>query len=159
MTPATLRSVSPAECSRFQPDETGWSNDERHRHTAVRALQAGLIVLPAAGVVALDAYYRHDESGRVIATITAIPAGAILGGWLGLTLSRMRPREAMAVADSSLRRPLNGALVGIVTGIAAATAGSLLTYNLTANSPGGRVAVTSASMAIISVFAISIAWD
>jgi hypothetical protein len=150
--------VSPADCGRFHPDETGWSNDERHQHTAFQALQAGLIVLPAAGIVALDAYYRHDESGRVLATISAIPAGALLGGWLGMTLAHAAQGGRGRGGGAHYGDPY-GVLVGIVAGIAGATAGSLLTYSLTAHSPGGRVAVTSASMAVISVFAISIAWD
>jgi hypothetical protein len=150
--------VSAADCSRYQPDETGWANDERRRHTAFRALQAGLVVLPAAGIVALDTYYRHDESGRVIATISAIPGGAILGGWLGLKLADAVQGGGGGGGGAHYGDPY-GVLVGVVTGIAGATVGSVLTYNLTAHSPGGRVGVTSASMAIISVFAISIALD
>jgi uncharacterized membrane protein YeaQ/YmgE (transglycosylase-associated protein family) len=146
------------ECSRFQPAETSWNRDRERREAGLRALRVALVTLPAAGVIAADAYYRNQESGRVVATISAGVGGALLGGWLGIQAADAAQGGSGSGGGAHYGDRI-GFFVGLATGIAGATAASLLTYNLTAHSPNARVAVTSASMAIVSVFSIRIVWD
>lgn len=150
--------VSRNDCSRFQPAEETWSRESERHQAGLRALRVGLATLPAAGVIALDAYFRNEESGRAIATISAGAGGAVLGAWLGSEVADAAQGGSGGGGGAHYGDPI-GFIVGVVTGIAGATAASLLTYNLTANSPGGRVAVTSASMTIVSVFTISLVWN
>jgi hypothetical protein len=150
--------VSPEECSRFQPAEESWSRQSERHQAGLRALRVGLAALPAAGVIAVDAYYRNEESGRVVATLSAGAGGAVLGAWLGSQVAEAAQGGSGGGGGAHYGDPI-GLIVGVVTGIAGATAASLLTYHLTADSPTGRVAVTSTSMAIVSVFTISIVWN
>ena len=150
--------VGSDECSRFQPAEANWDRDSQRRQAGLRALRVGLAALPAAGVIALDAYYRNQEAGRAIATVSAGAGGAVLGAWLGAEVAGIAQGGSGGGGGAHYGDPI-GVIVGVVTGIAGATAASLLTYHFTADAPTGRVAVTSTSMAIVSVFTISLVWN
>src|SRR5579871_175612 len=145
------------DCSRFRPTKEGWAGEERG-DVAFRVVRRGLIVLPAAGVVALDAVLRHDESGHVIAAAAAGAGGAVAGAWLGATLAGAAQGGSGGGGGAHYGDPI-GMFVGIATGIAGAVASSVLTYRLTADAPNARVGVTAAGMAIVSGWVISLSWD
>ena len=151
-------SIDPAICSHLPPQERRSADGDSWRHGGFRALQASLVLLPAAGIVALDAHYRHDDAGQAIATVTGAVGGALLGAWLGYELADAAQGGDGGGGGAHYGDPY-GVMVGLLTGVAGAVAGGVLTAHNTESSPGARVGITAVSMAIISAFAIDIVWN
>ena len=151
-------SIDPAICSHLPPQEERSADEQSWRHGGFRALQASLVLLPAAGIVALDAHYRHDDAGQAIATVAGTFGGAVLGAWLGYELADLAQGGSGGGGGAHYGDPY-GVMVGLLTGVTGAVAGGVLTAHHTESSPGARVGITAVSMAIISAFAINIVWD
>ena len=151
-------SIEPAICSRLQPHEERSANEYRSPHLGLRVLQAGLVLLPAAGIVALEAHYRHEDAAQGIAIAAGTLGGALLGGWLGYEFAHIGQGGGGSGGGAHYGDPI-GMMTGVLTGLGGAVAGAALTAHYTESSPGARVGITAASMVIISVFAIHVVWD
>ena len=151
-------SIDPAICSHLPPHEERSADGDRWPHRGFRALQAGLVLLPAAGIVALEAHYRHDDAAQAIAIVAGTVGGALTGGWLGYALADVAQGGGGGGGGAHYGDPI-GVMMGVLTGVGGAVAGAALTAHYTESSPGARVGITAASMAVISAFAIDIVWN
>ncbi len=116
------------------------------------------MLLPAAGIVALEAHYRHDDAAQAIAIVAGTVGGALTGGWLGYALADVAQGGGGGGGGAHYGDPI-GVMMGVLTGVGGAVAGAALTAHYTESSPGARVGITAASMAVISAFAIDIVWN